>query len=199
MKHSWLRQRAHGAKENGEFAMSQETSAQEQNAKHLAARTVMAYRAGFPIEELSIAKRAASKTCIACDWKGLRADYGDDSKLLRRGFALIYIGTIIDQEAVAPVSEVLRKEVLADQTSALEARKTAVEWGLAQAVADTDPFAHGGYKLASRLLRNDRSLVESLAQELCIVETMSRENLQSWLDRHANALVLDELERSVTF
>jgi hypothetical protein len=179
--------------------MSQETSAQEQNAKHLAARTVMAYRAGFPIEELSIAKRADSKAGIACDWKGLRADYGDDSKLLRRGFALIYIGTIIDQEAVAPVSEVLRKEVLADQTSALEARKTAVEWGLAQAVTDTDPFAHGGYKLASRLLRNDRSLVESLAQELCIVETMSRENLQSWLDRHANALVLDELERSVTF
>ena len=35
--------------------------------------------------------------------------------------------------------------------------QTAVEWGLAPAVTDTDPFAHGGYKLASRLLRNDLS------------------------------------------
>jgi|HubBroStandDraft_5_1064220.scaffolds.fasta_scaffold92229_2 hypothetical protein len=179
--------------------MSQETSTQQQKAKHLAARAVMAYRAGFPIEELSISTKNAPRMGIVCNWKELRAAYGDDTKLLRRGLAFVYIGTIIDQEGVTPPSEELRKEVLADQSSAIEARQTAVEWGLAPAVTDTDPFAHGGYKLASRLLRNDRSLVDSLVQELCVVETMNQEQLQSWFDRHADSLVLEELERSVTF
>jgi hypothetical protein len=179
--------------------MQQESLTEEQNAKHLAARAVMAHRAGFPIELLSISKEPGTKTGIVCDWKELRTAYGDDSKLLRRGFAFIYIGTIIDQEAGAPATEELRKEVLADQSSALDARRTAVAWGLAQAVSETDPFAHGGYKLASRLLRKDRSLVETLVQELCVVETMSGEQLRSWFDGHAEPFVLEELERSVTF
>ena len=106
--------------------MSQETSTQQQKAKHLAARAVMAYRAGFPIEELSISTKDAPRMGIVCNWKELRAAYDDDSKLLRRGLAFVYIGTIIDQEAVAPPSEELREEVLADQSSALEARQTAV-------------------------------------------------------------------------
>jgi hypothetical protein len=179
--------------------MRHETSRQQQNARHLAARAVMAYRADFPVEALSIATKDGSRSGIVCDWKQLRTAYADDSKLLRRGFAFIYTGTIIDQEAVAPASEELRKEVLADQSSALEARQVAVTWGLAGAVTETDPFAHGGYKLASRLLRNDRSLIETFVHELCAAETMSGEQLRSWFDSHADPLVLDELERSVTF
>jgi hypothetical protein len=75
----------------------------------------------------------------------------------------------------------------------------AVTWGLARAVTETDPFAHGGYKLASRLLRKDRALVETLVQELCAVETMSREQLGYWFDGYADPFALDELEPSVTF
>jgi hypothetical protein len=51
-------------------------------------------------------------------------------------------------------------------SSALDARQTAVDWGVAKAVTDTNPFAHAGYKLASRLLRTDQPLIESLAREL---------------------------------
>lgn len=159
----------------------------------------MAYRADFPVEALSIATKDGLMPGIVCDWKQFRTAYADDSKLSRRGFAFIYIGTIIDQEAVAPASEELHKEVLAYQSSAKEARQVAVICGLARAVTETDPFAHGGYKLASRLLRKDRSLVETLVQEFCIVETMNREQLRSWFDCHAGPFVLDELERSVIF
>jgi len=37
------------------------TDIREQNAKHLAARAVMAYRAGFPVEIISISGEAAQR------------------------------------------------------------------------------------------------------------------------------------------
>jgi hypothetical protein len=54
-------------------------------------------------------------------------------------------------------------------------RQTAVDWGVAKAVKDTDPLAHIGYKLASRLLRTDQPLIESLARELTSQGTIAVE------------------------
>ncbi len=177
--------------------MEQQMKARQQNAKHLAARAVMAYRANFPVEVLSISNN--SRIGIICDWKRLRASYGNDDKLIRRAFAFVYIGTIIDQSATEPISDNLQKEVLANQSDALDARQTAVLWGLAESVTNTDPFAHGGYKLASRLLRHDRRLIDDLARELFATETLKGEQLMSWFSDHAEPLALDELERTTTF
>ena len=41
-----------------------------------------------------------------------------------------------------------------------------VDWGVAEAMTDTNPFAHTGYKLGSRLLRTDKPLIDALAREL---------------------------------
>ena len=87
--------------------MDQQTKVQQQNAKHLAARAVMAYRADFPVEVLSVSND--SQSGIICDWKRLRASYGNDDKLIRRAFAFVYIGTIIDRGATEPISESLQK------------------------------------------------------------------------------------------
>jgi hypothetical protein len=99
--------------------MEDKVKAQQQSAKHLAARAVMAYRAGFPIELLSITTAIESQSGIVCDWRS----------------------------------------------------QTAVQWGLTRSVTDTDPFAHGGYKLASRLLRSDPQLIDTLAKELSAKRT----------------------------
>jgi hypothetical protein len=45
------------------------TMAQEQSAKHLAARAVMAYRAGFPVALLSVTSSSERPSGIVCDWK----------------------------------------------------------------------------------------------------------------------------------
>ena len=171
----------------------------QQSAKHLAGRAVMAYRAGFPVTLLSVASSSESPSGIVCDWKGLRDSFHNDEKLLARAFAFVYIGSIVDQAISDPISDELRKELVSDMSSVLDMRQTAVDWGLAKAVADTNPFAHTGYKLASRFLRVDQSLIDSLARELTSQGTIEGDALRKWLDANASPLNLDELETITTY
>jgi hypothetical protein len=179
--------------------MPGKSEAQRQYARHLAARAAMAYRAGFPIDALSISDASASGSGIICDWKQLRTVYGDDEKLLRRAFAFVFIGTIVDRDAGDLISDSLQKELASDELSAADARQTAVQWNLAPALSETNSFAHAGYKLASRLLRSDSALIDALADELSATGTMDKEQLKSWLDSHAASLVIEDLESSWTF
>ena len=172
---------------------------QKQSAKHLAARAVMAYRAGFPVALLSVTSSSERPSGILCDWKGQREWFHNDEKLLSRAFAFVYIGSIVDQAISDPISDELRKELVSDMSSALEARQTAVDWGVAEALKDTNPYAHSGYKLASRLLRMDQPLIESLARELTSQGTIEGDALKKWLDRNASPLNFDELETSITY
>ena len=134
-----------------------------------------------------------------CDWKSQRDSFQNDEKLLGRAFAFVYIGSIMDQAISDPISDELHKELVSDMSSALDARQTAVDWGVAKAVADTNPFAHTGYKLASRFLRVDQALIESLARELTSQGTIEGDALREWLDANASPLTFDELERSTTY
>jgi hypothetical protein len=84
-------------------------------------------------------------------------------------------------------------------SDAIEARRTAVEWGLVSSVNDANPFAHSGYKLASRLLRADRPLVEELAAVLDAERYMDGSRLALWLDQRAEELSLEELEKLITY
>ena len=179
--------------------MPQHIVTQQQSAKHLAARAVMAYRAAFPVALLSITRSSEDSSGIVCDWKGQRDSFHNDTKLLGRAFAFVYIGSIVDQAISDPISDELRKELVSDMSSVLGARQTAVDWGLAKAVADTNPFAHTGYKLASRLLRMDQPLIESLARELTSRGTIEGDALRKWLDANARPLNFDELEKSSTY
>jgi hypothetical protein len=183
----------------GVESMPENIASQQQSAKHLAARAVMAYRAGFPVALLSARSNSEHPSGIVCDWKSQRDSFHNDAKLLRRAFAFIYIGTIVDQAISNPVSDELRRELVFDMSSALEARQTAVDWGVAKALTETDPFAHAGYKLASRLLRPDRLLIESLARELTSQSTIEGDALRSWLDANASPLDFNELETSTTY
>jgi hypothetical protein len=179
--------------------MPENIASQQQSAKHLAARAVMAYRAGFPVALLSVTSSSEHPSGIVCDWKGQRDSFHNDAKLLGRAFAFVYIGSIVDQAISDPISDDLRKELISDMSSALDARQTAVDWGLAKAVTDTDPFAHTGYKLASRLLRTDQPLIESLARALTSQITIGGDALRKWLDANASPLNSEELETSTTY
>jgi hypothetical protein len=179
--------------------MQEKIASQQQSAKHLAARAVMAYRAGFPVTLLSVTSSNERPSGIVCDWKSLRDSFHNDAKLLGRAFAFVYVGSIVDQAISDPISDDLRKELVSDMSSALEARQTAVDWGIAKAVTDTNPFAHTGYKLASRLLRTDQPLIESLARELTSQITIEGDALRKWLDANASPLNFDELETSATY
>jgi hypothetical protein len=180
--------------------MVEKKTAISEEAKHLAARAVMAYRASFPIHHVSLSSPNGKETGIVCDWKQVRSTGGvDDDTLLRRGFAFVYIGTIMDQGVSQEVSEDLRKELAADMSDAIEARRTAVDWGLVSSVNDTNPFAHSGYKLASRLLRADHGLVEELATVLDAERYIDGTGLVLWLDERAEALNLEELEKFITY
>jgi len=159
----------------------------------------MAYRAGFPASLLSVTSSSEHPTGIVCDWKGQRDSLHNDAKLLVRAFAFVYIGSIVDQAISDPISDELRKELVSDIESALDARQTAVDWGVAKAVADTNPFAHAGYKLASRLLRTDQPLIESLARELTSQGTIEGAALRKWLDANASPVNFDELETNTTY
>ena len=161
-------------------------ASQEQSAKHLAARAVMAYRAGFPVALLSVTSSSERPSGIVCDWKGQRDSFHNDEKLLSRAFAFVYVGSIVDQAISDPISDELRRELVSDVSSALEARQTAVDWGVAEALKDTNPYAHTGYKLASRLLRTDQPLIESLARELTSQGTIEGDALRKWLDGNAS-------------
>ena len=179
--------------------MPRNIASQQQSAKHLAARAVVAYRAGFPVALLSVTSSSELPSGIVCDWKGQRDSFRDDEKLLDRAFAFVYVGSIADQAISDPISDELRKELVSDMSSALEARQTAVDWGVAEAVRDTNPYAHAGYKLASRLLRMDQPLIESLARELTSQGTIQGDALRKWLDARASLLNFDELETSITY
>ena len=180
--------------------MPENIASRQQSAKHLAARAVMAYRAGLPVALLSATSSSSEHPSgIVCDWKGQRDLFHNDAKLLGRAFAFIYVGSIVDQAISDPISDELRKELVSDMSSALDVRKTAVDWGLAKAVADTNPFAHTGYKLASRILRIDQRLIESLARELTSQGTIEGDALKKWLDGNASPLNLDELETITTY
>jgi hypothetical protein len=183
----------------GVDSMPENIASQQQSAKHLAARAVMAYRAGFPVALLSVTSSSEHPSGIVCDWKGQRDSFHNDAKLLGRAFAFVYIGSIVDQAISDPISDDLRKELISDMSSALDARQTAVDWGVAKAVTDTDPFAHTGYKLASRLLWTDQPLIESLARALTSQITIEGDALRKWLDANAIPLNSDELETSTTY
>jgi hypothetical protein len=179
--------------------MPENMTAQQQNAKHLAARAVVAYRAGFPVSLLSVTRAGECPRGLLYDWKGQRDSFRDDAKLLGRAFAFTYVGSIVDQEISHPIPDELRSELVADMSSALDARQTAVDWGVAKAVTDTNPFAHAGYKLASRLVRTDQRLIESLTRELTSQGTIEGEALKKWLDANASPINIDELETSTTY
>ncbi len=170
-----------------------------QSAGHLAARAVMAYRAGFSVDGLAVPGTVTSESGIICDWKQAREHCLSDEKLLHRAFAFIYIGTILDQETTGPMSEALRKELANDMSNALDARETAVKWGLTHDVSETNPLAHVGYKLASRVLRIDRPLIDALTNELLAAGKMDCTQLKAWLDGHALPLHFEELERGWGF
>src|SRR5947209_3377869 len=183
----------------GVDSMPQNITSRQQSAKHLAARAVMAYRAGFLVSLLSVTSSSERPSGIVCDWKGQRDSFHNDVKLLARAFAFVYIGSIVDQAISDPISNELRKELASDMSSALDARQTAVDWGVSKAVADTNPFAHTGFKLASRLLRIDQPLIESLARELTSQGTIEGDALRKWLDANASVLDFDELETNTTY
>ena len=174
-------------------------ASQEQSAKHLAARAVMSYRAGFPVALLSVTSSSERPSGIVCDWKGQRDSFHNDEKLLSRAFAFVYIGSIVDQAISDPISDELRRELVSDVSSALEVRRTAVDWGVAEALKDTNPYAHTGYKLASRLLRTDQPLIESLARELTSQGTIEGDALRKWLDGNASPIDFDALEAITTY
>ena len=179
--------------------MPKTIASQQESAKHLAARAVVAYRAGFPVTLLSVTRSSERPSGIVCDWKSQRDSFQNDAKLLGRAFAFVYVGSIVDQAISDPISDELRKELVSDMSSALDARQTAVDWGVAKAVTDTNPFAHTGYKLASRLLRTDQPLIESLARELRSQSTIEGDALTKWLDANASPLNFDELETNTTY
>ena len=106
---------------------------------------------------------------------------------------------MLKHRASDPILDELRKELVSDMSSALDACHTAVDWGVPKAVTDTNPFAHTGYKLASRLLRMDETLIECLARELTSQSTIEGDALRKWLDANASPLNFDELETSTTY
>lgn len=179
--------------------MPENIASQQQSAKHLAARAVMAYRAGFQVTLLSVISSSERPSGIVGDWKSQRDSLRNDAKLLRRAFAFVYVGSIVDQTMSDSISDDLRKEVVSDMSSALDVRQTAVDWGIANALTETDPFAHAGYKLASRLLRTNQPLIESLARELTSQGPIEGDALRKWLDANASPLNFDELETSTTY
>ena len=120
-------------------------------------------------------------------------------KLIQRGFAFVYVGTIVDQKQTEPLSESISKQLNSDMTSAQEAREAAVQWGLVPSLRDTNPFAHVGYKLASRFIRVDGVAIDHLADYLLAERTLDEQQLLAWFERHATPLSLEELEQSITY
>ena len=167
-------------------------------ARHLAARVIMALRAGLKVQSVSIDFDSPSKA-VVCDWKAERKTHANDGRLVQRAFAFIYIGTIIDQKSSDEPSDAVRVQVDDDMLSAQEVREAAVEWRLVPSIADTNPFLHQGYKLASRLLREDTDLVETLANQLAGSRVMKQNALETWFASHAKPLSLETLEDSSRF
>jgi len=58
--------------------MPDNLASQQQSAKHLAARAVLAYSAGFPVALLSVTSSRERPSGIVCDWKGQRDSFHND-------------------------------------------------------------------------------------------------------------------------
>jgi hypothetical protein len=97
---------------------------------------------------------------------------------------------MLKHSASDPISGESRKSLVSDTSSALEAWQTAIDWGVAKAVAVANPFAHTGYKLVSRLLRIDQPLIESLAHELTSQGTIESDIQRKvgWTPMQANSI-----------
>jgi hypothetical protein len=171
----------------------------KQMARRLAARAIVALRANFQVERITVVDSGEQASGITCNWRNAREPYRDDMKLIRRGFAFVYVGTIIDQEQTEPLSDSISKQLNSDMTSAHEARDAAVQWGLVPDLKDTNPFAHVGYKLASRLIRADGAVIDHLADYLITERTLDEQQLLAWFERHATPPSLEELEQSITY
>jgi hypothetical protein len=66
-------------------------------------------------------------------------------------------------------------------------------------ILHTNPLLHNGYKVASRLLREDTQLVERLATKLCQTRRMEQAELEAWFAATAGPLALEKLEDSSRF
>jgi hypothetical protein len=84
----------------GVDSMPENLASQQQSAKHLAARAVMAYRAGFPVALLSVASSSEHASGIVSDWKSQRDSFHNDAKLLARAFAFVYVGSIWTRQSL---------------------------------------------------------------------------------------------------
>jgi hypothetical protein len=168
-------------------------------ARHLAAHAVFALRAGFRIERLALNTTSHPHGGIVCDWKQGRAAYGDDTKLINRSFAFAYIGGIIDQEHPCDLCDEIQVEIKTDMEASEDSRETAVAWRLADSVQDTNSFAHVGYKLASRLIRKDKLLIDDLGFLLTQAESLDEASLLKWFRENASHYSLDELETINTY
>jgi hypothetical protein len=185
--------------ENTETNNTAMTAARTQTAKHLAARAVIALRSHFHVERVALDDASGITGGITCDWTKAREQYDDDEKLIVRGFAFIYAGSIVDQKTTEPLSDAIQKELKVEMSSVQEVREAAVQWGLVASVMDTNPFAHRGYKLASRFIRADEALVDGLATLLLERDALDGAQLLSWFGHHETPLSLEELEQSITF
>ena len=176
-----------------------ESQQRSHKARHLAAHAIVALRAGFRVERIELKTASTSQSGVTCDWKQSRAVYHDDEKLIHRSFAMVFIGGIVDQEKLQSLPDELQGEMKADMAAAEDCRETAVAWNLAESVQETNPFARIGYKLASRLLKKDRALIDDLATYLAEKESLDEASLQTWFQENAVPYSLDELETTNTY
>jgi hypothetical protein len=61
-----------------------------------------------------------------------------------------------------------------------------------------NPFAHVGYKLASRFIRVHGVAIDHLTDYLSAERTLDEQQLLTLFERHATLLSLEELEQSIT-
>jgi hypothetical protein len=96
-------------------------------------------------------------------------------------------------------SDLHQIEIKSDMASSENLREAAVEWGLVSSIQDTNPFAHSGYKLASRLIKQDRAVIDALTELLFERRSIDEPTLVAWFDQNAPAYPLEKLETSDTF
>jgi hypothetical protein len=87
-------------------------------ARHLAARAIVALRANFRVERIAVVDAEERASGITCDWTQAREPYRDDVKLINRGFAFVYVGTIVDQKQTEALSDSISKQLNSDMRSA---------------------------------------------------------------------------------
>ena len=177
----------------------EEPEQRSRTARHLAAHAVVALRAGFRVEQVTLDATSSVHGGVTCDWKQAREAYGDDAKLIHRSFALVYVGGLIDQEPLENLSDEFRAEMKADMAASEDSRETAVAWNLAASIHETNAFARIGYKLASRLLKKDGPVIEKLSVLLAERGSLDEASLMEWFQKNASSYSLDELEQTNTY